>query len=48
MPVRGAHHALEAEAGAFARWDLVVGDRLEVQGSDAHPDGNGAGPASGA
>jgi len=48
MPVRGAHHALEAEAGAFARWDLVVGDKLEIQGNDAPPDGNGDGPSSGA
>ena len=37
MPVRGAHRVIEAEAGAFARWDLVVGDRLEVQGNDATP-----------
>lgn len=34
LPVRGAHHALEAQAGAFARWHLVVGDRLEIQGAD--------------
>jgi uncharacterized membrane protein (UPF0127 family) len=30
-PVRGAHSAIEAEAGAFATWGLVVGDELEVR-----------------
>lgn len=29
-PLLRAHSVLEAEAGAFARWDLVVGDRLEL------------------
>jgi uncharacterized protein len=28
-PVRGARSIVEAEAGAFARWGLVVGDQLE-------------------
>ena len=28
-PVLRAHAVLEAEAGAFARWDLQVGDQLE-------------------
>lgn len=28
-PVLHAHGVLEAEAGAFARWGLVVGDQLE-------------------
>ncbi len=32
LPVRGGRHVLEAEAGAFARWGLVVGDQLEVRG----------------
>jgi uncharacterized protein len=47
MPVRGAHHALEAEAGAFARWHLVAGDKLEVQGSDGRPDDGGGAAAGG-
>jgi uncharacterized membrane protein (UPF0127 family) len=28
-PVARAHAVLEAEAGAFARWSLRVGDQLE-------------------
>lgn len=28
-PVRGARSIVEAEAGAFARWGLLVGDQLE-------------------
>lgn len=28
--VRGARSVIEAEAGAFARWQLQPGDRLEV------------------
>ena len=28
-PVLRAHSVLEAEAGAFARWSLQVGDQLE-------------------
>jgi len=32
LPVRGGRQVLEAEAGAFARWGLVVGDQLEVRG----------------
>lgn len=28
-PVLGARCVLEAEAGAFAHWELVVGDQLE-------------------
>ena len=28
-PVAHAHSVLEAEAGSFARWGLVVGHRLE-------------------
>jgi uncharacterized protein len=31
-PVRRACCVVEAEAGAFERWGLAVGDRLEVQG----------------
>ena len=32
LPVRRAHAVLEAEAGAFGSWALVVGDQLEVKG----------------
>ena len=30
-PVVRSHSVLEAEAGAFARWNLMVGDHLEMQ-----------------
>ena len=30
--VMKAHGVIEAEAGAFARWDLKPGDQLEVKG----------------
>lgn len=30
-PVPGARSAIEAEAGSFAAWELVVGDELEVR-----------------
>jgi uncharacterized membrane protein (UPF0127 family) len=30
-PVRGACAVIEAEAGAFARWGLKVGDVLEIR-----------------
>lgn len=30
-PVRAARAVLEAEAGAFERWHLAVGDRLELK-----------------
>ena len=30
-PVRGARAVLEADAGCFERWDLSVGDELEVR-----------------
>jgi uncharacterized membrane protein (UPF0127 family) len=29
-----SHSVLEAEAGAFARWNLVVGDELELRTGD--------------
>lgn len=29
--VARSHSVLEAEAGAFARWDLAVGDQLELK-----------------
>jgi uncharacterized membrane protein (UPF0127 family) len=31
-PRRGCRAVIEAEAGAFERWRLQVGDRLEVKG----------------
>ena len=31
-PVRRARAVIEAEAGAFARWNLRAGDQLEVKG----------------
>jgi uncharacterized membrane protein (UPF0127 family) len=31
-PCLAAAWAIEAEAGAFARWGLAVGDRLELRG----------------
>ena len=31
LPVLRAHSVIEAEAGAFARWELRPGDRLEVK-----------------
>lgn len=31
LPRRHVHSVLEAQAGAFERWGLVVGDRLEVR-----------------
>lgn len=30
-PVRNAHTVVEAEAGAFARWGLLIGDIVEVR-----------------
>ena len=30
-PVLRAHVVVEAEAGAFARWNLTVGDQLELE-----------------
>jgi uncharacterized membrane protein (UPF0127 family) len=32
LPRRGGRSVLEAEAGAFARWNLVAGDQLEIKG----------------
>lgn len=31
LPVLRARYVIEAEAGAFARWELRPGDRLEVK-----------------
>jgi uncharacterized membrane protein (UPF0127 family) len=30
-PVRRAHAVIEAEAGAFGRWNLVPGDQLDIK-----------------
>lgn len=32
VPRRGGRSVVEAEAGAFERWGLKVGDRLELKG----------------
>jgi uncharacterized protein len=32
LPVRRGRSVIEAEAGAFERWGLKVGDRLELRG----------------
>jgi uncharacterized protein len=40
MPVWRSRTVIEAEAGAFARWNLRPGDRLEIKGEG---DGEGAG-----
>ncbi len=34
MPVRGGRSVLEAEAGTFRTWSLVVGDELEIRHVD--------------
>ena len=33
VPVLKARSVIEAEAGAFGRWGVGVGDRLEIRGS---------------
>ncbi len=39
-PVRRACTVIEAEAGAFERWGMRVGDRIEVRADhDEHPSG---------
>jgi uncharacterized protein len=37
LPVKGAHAVIEAEAGAFERWGLQVGDVVEVRPTDDEP-----------
>ena len=32
VPRRGGRSVIEAQAGAFERWGLKVGDRLELRG----------------
>jgi uncharacterized membrane protein (UPF0127 family) len=39
LPVPGARAVLEAEAGAFAAWQLQVGDQLEVRGDQPEDPG---------
>jgi uncharacterized membrane protein (UPF0127 family) len=34
LPVPRARCVIEAEAGSFARWNLLPGDRLEIKGDD--------------
>jgi uncharacterized protein len=34
VPVWRSRTVIEAEAGAFARWNLRPGDRLEIKGDD--------------
>jgi len=34
MPVPRARCVVEAEAGSFARWNLLPGDQLEIKGDD--------------
>ncbi|MGI9029465.1 MAG: DUF192 domain-containing protein [Ilumatobacteraceae bacterium] len=34
-PVRGGDWVIEAQAGAFARWDLHVGDTIELRDAPA-------------
>jgi len=36
LPVLRARRVIEAEAGAFARWGVHVGDVIEVRDADAH------------
>ena len=31
LPRRGCEHVLEAQAGAFERWGLVAGDKVELR-----------------
>jgi hypothetical protein len=38
LPVRRACVIIEAEHGAFERWQLAVGDELAVHGEEPHDD----------
>ena len=40
LPVWRARAVLEAEAGAFGRWELKVGDVIEIRGCDDVGDGS--------
>jgi uncharacterized membrane protein (UPF0127 family) len=45
LPVRHAHCVIEAQAGAFERWGLHVGDEIEVRLDEAdRPDDGGTAP----
>jgi uncharacterized membrane protein (UPF0127 family) len=37
-PVRAAETVIEAEAGAFARWGVRVGDQVELRDTDERTD----------
>ena len=37
IPVWNASSVIEAEAGAFARWGLRVGDRIEIRPDESDP-----------
>jgi uncharacterized membrane protein (UPF0127 family) len=39
VPVWRGDQVIEAEAGAFARWGLRVGDVIDVREDDLHADG---------
>jgi uncharacterized protein len=45
IPVWRATAVIEAEAGAFARWGLRVGDVVEIRDDDERLDGDDARPA---
>jgi uncharacterized protein len=50
IPVWRAHCVIEAEAGAFSRWGLRVGDQIEIRAADepgsGEPGGDGTGPVT--
>ena len=37
MPMPKAHLVIEAEAGAFERWGMKVGDPIEIRDTDPNP-----------
>lgn len=37
IPVWNARSVVEAEAGAFGRWGLGVGDRIEIRNDESDP-----------
>lgn len=37
IPVWNARSVIEAEAGAFGRWGLRVGDQIEIRNDDSDP-----------
>ncbi len=47
LPVRVARTVIEAEAGAFDRWGLRVGDVVEVRHTDDEPPGDAPPGSSG-